>query len=403
MVSWLQVGCRLRVGSVFQLRAVSCQLRVFSLPVACLLIVLLCGLRCDAQSQWPLWEAYTQKFVDQHGRVIDHSRGEMTTSEGQAYAMFFALVAGDRTRFDKLVEWTNDNLAQGDLAARLPGWSWGKAQDGSWRVLDPHSAADADLWMAYALCEAGRLWKSSRYENMGKSMAARVAEREAVKVPGVGVVLIPGPEGFHPDAKTWFVNPSYAPPALLAYFAKRDPAGPWKDGLASLPAVLHTQGGFAMDWMTAGPGGVQASLPPPGIAAVVPMGSYDAIRVYLWLGIADPKTDGVKQSMVEMKGMAMYLKGHTFPPESVTSAGKALGGNAPVGFSAAVIPFLRTQGMKKEEQVQENRLMSLRNGKSGLYGREAAYYDQNLALFATGWVEERFRFDMDGRLRLKWN
>jgi len=402
MVSCLQVGGRLRFGLGFQLRAMSCQLRVFRLPVAGLLIVLLCGLRCDAQGIWPLWEAYTQKFVDTHGRVIDHGRGEMTTSEGQAYAMFFALVAGDRTRFDKLVEWTTDNLAQGDLTARLPAWSWGKAQDGTWRVLDRHSAADADLWMAYALCEAGRLWKSPRYEKMGTSLAARVTEQEVVKVPGVGAVLLPGPEGFHPDAKSWFVNPSYAPPELLAYFAKRDPAGPWKDVLASLPAVLHTNGGFAMDWMTAGPGGLRASLP-PGISAVVPMGSYDAIRVYLWLGMADPKTDGVRQSMAAMKGMAEYLKGHTFPPEFVTSAGKDFGGNAPVGFSAAVIPFLRAEGMRKEEQAQQNRLVALRNDKSGLYGKEAAYYDQNLALFATGWVEERFRFEADGRLRLKWN
>lgn len=356
---------------------------------------------CGAQAPWPFWDAYTQRFVDQQGRVIDHGRGDLTTSEGEAYAMFFALVAGDRARFDKLLGWTTDNLAQGDLTARLPAWSWGKAPDGSWRVLDSNPAADADLWMAYALCEAGRLWKVPRYEKMGELMAARVAEREIVRFPGVGAVLIPGTEGFHPDARSWLVNPSYMPPELLEYFARRSPAGPWKDVLASLPVILRTKGGFAMDWMRTEAGGVQPAPGASGGVAGVPVGSYEAIRVYLWLGMANPRTDGVKLSLAELGGMAAYLKSHTTPPSAVDPAGNVLVKDAPVGFSAAVIPFLRAQGMKKEEQTQQDRLVALRDPKTGLYGKDGAYYDQNLALFATGWTEERFRFEADGRLLLK--
>ena len=47
--------------------------------------------------------------------------------------MFFALVANDRARFDKLLSWTEANLAGGDLTQRLPAWSWGK---GSGRKLE---------------------------------------------------------------------------------------------------------------------------------------------------------------------------------------------------------------------------------------------------------------------------
>ena len=85
--------------------------------------------------------------------------------------MFFALVANDRARFDKLLGWTQDNLAGGDLTQRLPAWSWGKSPDGSWKILDPNPASDADLWMAYALLEAGRLWHEPRYEKLGTAMA----------------------------------------------------------------------------------------------------------------------------------------------------------------------------------------------------------------------------------------
>ena len=75
--------------------------------------------------------------------------------------------------------------------------------------------------------------------------------------------------------------------------------------------------------------------------------------------------------------------------------------DAPVGFSAAVIPYLHTLGMTAQEKVQADRLAALRNG-NGLYGRNSDYYDQNLVLFATGWLEQRFRFDRDGKLVVRW-
>ena len=39
---------------------------------------------------------------------------------------------------------------------------------------------------------------------------------------------------------------------------------------------------------------------------------------------------------------------------------------------------------------------------SGLYGKDPAYYDQNLVLFATGFLDERFRFGLRGELKVEW-
>ena len=375
-----------------------------------MLFVLLSDTACRATPPWPLWESYATKFVDGQGRVIDHSAQDRTTTEGEAYAMFFALVANDRTRFDKLVEWTEANLAQGDLTLHLPAWSWGKADDGSWRVLDSHPAADADLWMAYALEEAGRMWDVDRYSKLGALMAARVAHQEVVLVPGVGTTMIPGAEGFHPDPTTWYVNPSYLPPSLLEYFAKSNPHSPWREVLASLPEVVATPSGYAMDWMKAGADGVHPCAPPaaeqeaethskPTATAI---GSYDAIRVYLWLGLADPKTPSVRRAIEGVSGMAGYMNAHMTPPAQVDATGKILSEDAPPGFSAAMIPYLHAMGLKQQEDVQAARLAATRDVKSGLYGREGNYYDQNLALFATGWSEQRFRFEADGKLHVKW-
>jgi endoglucanase len=58
--------------------------------------------------------------------------------------------------------------------------------------------------------------------------------------------------------------------------------------------------------------------------------------------------------------------------------------------------------MKVEEKIQTDRMATMKSASSGLYGPDALYYDQNLALFASGWIEERLRFDRLGRLKVKW-
>ncbi len=373
------------------------------------LFLLACSLLssgCKAEP-WPLWESYSAKFLDGQGRVINHSANDVSTTEGQAYAMFFALVTDDRIRFTKLLDWTETNMAGGDLTLRLPAWNWGKAQDGSWRVLDANSAGDADLWMAYTLCEAGRLWKVERYRKLGEVLASRVARQELTLVPGLGTTLLPGPDGFHPQPSTWYLNPSYLPPMLLAYFAGKQPQTPWKQALASLPGMLGAGGGgYVMDWLKADKGTLKPS-PTPAAAQesqgdAAPLGSYDAIRVYLWMGMANSRTPAVKESLASMRGMAAYLNTHGTPPLRVDPDGKVLDADAPAGFSAAVIPYLHALHLPSLEKAQNDRLQATRDTGSGLYGRGGEYYDQNLALFATGWAEQRFRFQSDGQLRVKW-
>jgi endoglucanase len=363
---------------------------------------------CRAEQQWPLWQHYRDHFLDGSGRIIDHTDGDKTTSEGQAYGMFFALVVNDRRSFDRMVRWTEDNLAGGDLTARLPAWKWGKAEDGSWKQLDPNSAADADLWLVYDFLEAGRLWNDDRLTKLGTVLANRMAQSDVALIPGVGAVLVPGPTGFHTSSDKWVLNPSYVPPQLVARLRQQIPDGPWASVLEDLPVVL-SQGapsGFAMDWVVGDAGGVHPSPAPDVLAQGKPgmpaYGSYDAIRVYLWLGIADRNTQGVTESLQAMPGMARYLEVSPTPPARVDSQGSVVDPNSPVGFSAAVYPYLLAMGEPKKAKAQMDRVDASLDPATGLYGHNPAYYDQNLVLFAQGWKEGRFRFDRNGRLTLKW-
>lgn len=377
--------------------------------IVCLLVMMTMGVEgCVAQQPWPLWQAYSQRFLDDQGRVIDHSANERTTSEGEAYAMFFALVDNDHARFDKLLKWTEVNLAQGDLTAHLPAWEWGKNASGEWKPLDANSASDADLWMAYDLIEAGRLWHDTRYDGLGRMMAAQIAKNEVVQVPHVGTMMLPGPMGFHPAADRFILNPSYLPLPLLTTFAKELPAGPWGAVATSLQTLVKSEGGsgFAMDWVEAGPDGVRAvaasAEQTAGQKGSQAVGSYDAIRVYLWLGIADPATPGEHEMLQSLPAMAKYLNTPGAPPLEVDAKGSVVRENGPVGFSAAVEPYLLAEGAKAAAQVQSDRLRALRDPSSGLFGAPPAYYDQNLVLFSQGWLEHRYRFRSDGRLVVPW-
>ena len=339
---------------------------------------------CDP---WPLWSRYLERFVSGDGRIIDRTAADRTTSEGQAYALFFSLVANDRAQFERLLTWTVQNLARGDLGRSLPAWHWGKRRDGSWGVIDSNPASDADLWIAYALLEAGRLWREPRYQDLGRNVLRNVAAREVVSAPPLGPILLPGPVGFAFDGG-YRVNPSYAPPPLLQRFSAE--GAPWpavKDSSMRMLQVFARRGA-APDWAFVKRGGPLAPDPRHGRTA-----SYDAIRVPLWVGIAparDPGLDAVASGLLAAFDRTGKL------PEKIDALTLQGRGEAPPGFYGALLPI----APEKIRPTLEARLAAALHG--GLYGEPPAYFDQNLILFAQGFLEGRYRFAPDGSLAPAW-
>jgi endo-1,4-beta-D-glucanase Y len=43
---------------------------------------------------------------------------------------------------------------------------------------------DSDLWIAWALLEAGRLWQTPQYTEVGKALLARIADEEVAVCRG---------------------------------------------------------------------------------------------------------------------------------------------------------------------------------------------------------------------------
>jgi endoglucanase len=366
---------------------------------------MLCATGGCKQGPWTLWDAYSARFIDAQGRVIDPQGGGRTTSEGEAYALFFALADNDRACFDRVLNWTQANLAGGDLGTHLPAWLWGKNKDGVWKTIDPNPASDADLWLAYSLIEAGRLWKQPDYINLGRKVLAQIARSEVADLPGLGPMLLPGPVGFVHE-KTWTLNPSYMPLFVLERLAVVDPSGPWQHIALGIPRLLRQSArhGFVMDWVDYVPGdGFYPALQHPGKDAGAPVGSYDAIRVYLWVGMLDGQGRERTDLLDAIPAMSAYLANHDAPPEKVSDQGIPLAQDGPIGFSAAVLPYLRAlANMEQASARQTIRLSKQRDAATGLYGKDLTYYDQNLALFATGYLDGRFRFGPGGELKVEW-
>jgi len=237
----------------------------------------------NAEAAWPEWDRFSDRFIQADGRVIDLTFDGKSTSEGQAYALFFALVANERAQFDTLLEWTSSNLADSELGEQLPGWLWGRHDDGHWAIKDRNAAADADLWLAYTLLEAGRLWQTPRYDALGRRLLALVRDREVAHAGAAGLVLLPGPVGFTLANDRFRLNPSYLPGFMFEYFAAVDPKGPWtqiwQNYLHVAPDIYAA--GVAPDLYVVSSRGVVTQD-----TERTPAGSYDAIRVYLWAGMS---------------------------------------------------------------------------------------------------------------------
>lgn len=371
-------------------------IRLHSLLAALLTGLLVClSTAAEAASPgtepWSGWQRFKELYVSRDGRVIDASVPQLiTTSEGQSYGLFLALVANDREAFSTLLRWTQNNLARGNLRATLPAWQWGRAADGSWRVLDANPASDADLWIAYSLVQAGRLWCDAELSTLGSELAARILREEVVLIPGLGATLLPGPKGFV-EQQTWRLNASYLPIQVLRALAPSDVQ--WREVLRTSERVIIASAprGYAADWIQyrRNEGFITDRLT-RGI------GSYNAIRVYLWAGTL-PAADPLHTKLARLLApMVESTAQRREPVESVDSNTLVKNGSGAAGFSAALLPMLANAKQSAAFAAHRERVAneSLRDA--------SAYYSDVLSLFGLGWVEHRYEFTTNGNLGVAW-
>lgn len=358
-----------------------------------------------AACPWPLYQQFLSRFMQADGRVLDPSTRERhSTSEGQSYAMVFALIANDRATFDRVWQWSIANLGAGSLQDKLPAWQWGHRLDGSWGVIDANSASDADLWFAFTLLEAARVWRQPRYAEQARALLKSVTRQEVASLPGFGAMLLPGPqdfaEGDEGGPRQWRLNASYLPVPLLRRLASGDPSGPWGTLATQAGRLVKAvaQQGIVPDWSAyrTDQGGTGFRIDP----VKGDVSSYDAIRVYLWAGMT-PRGDAAGRVLMNVLApQAQRMAGRVAPPERMHADSGALEGEGPAGFSAALLPFLRATGSPAAPAQRARAEAMLDEAAAGKPA--ATYYDTVLGLFGLGFDEGRYRFAPSGQLELKW-
>ena len=252
------------------------------------------------------WRIFRETFLAPEGRLLDTGNGRISHSEGQGWGMLCAVRADDRPGFESLHGWTMRVLKRPHDEL----FAWRFNPNAAQPVGDANNATDGDLFIAWALLEAGAKWGQDGFTMQGTAMARDILRR-LVRPVGGHMVLLPGLRGFERSQHT-VLNPSYyAFPAIRA-LAAAVPDPMWlrmaADGIALLRRGRFGRWRLPPDWLMVGRLDGRVS-PARGWPARF---SYDAVRVPLymaWVGLADePGVSGPA---------AFWADHHRMPPGAI--------------------------------------------------------------------------------------
>jgi len=171
---------------------------------------------------------FLDAYLTDDGRVIRQDQGGDIVSEGQAYGMLIAELAGREDLVPVIWSWTRDHLRRPDGLL-----SFHAEADGSVVGADP--ASDADVLAAYALLRYDGPNGSALHRD-GQALAQSVLEHEVVSDAQGRPVLVAGPWA----AATSIVNPSYLMPGVFAALAFLTSDDTWSALAESSTALLQS-------------------------------------------------------------------------------------------------------------------------------------------------------------------
>jgi endoglucanase len=199
---------------------------------------------------------------------------------------------------------------------------------------------------------------------------------------------------------------------VLRALAAQSPNGPWAKVAANAFTLIKTTAplGYSPDWAAYQEGSHDGQF------IVDPqkrdIGSYDAIRVYLWAGLTASTDPLAKPWLAALHGMRDKIASTGVPPEKVATTTGATTGEGPIGFWAALLPYFTALGDARAAGLAQTHLAAFgvaapRTNLAGqpnqtLQPNQPFYYDEVLMLFGTGAADGRYRFDDNGKLVPRW-
>jgi endoglucanase len=342
------------------------------------------------------WTVYVQKFINDDGRVVDDREADLTTSEGQSYAMLRAVWVDDKQTFDKVWTWTKQNLQKRD--DKLFGWRWGKKEDGGYGFLSnggENSASDADSDIALALILASRRWKKGEY-----------LEEAKLILPDIWKILVREDRGKnYLTAGNWadspeglVLNPSYFAPYAWRIFAETDKDRDWNSLINPAYELLGKLGSDPLDKSRA------VGLPPDWVLINRDSGTYsaplqtqlttnysfDALRVPWRIGLDYAWNEEPQAKLYldqNFKFLADEFEAKGFLGGWYSHDGQVLGGKENPAMYAAAMGYFKTIKPDLAQKIYEEKLLRLYANDQNSFRDDIPYYEQNWLWFGAALYE----------------
>lgn len=336
------------------------------------------------------WDDYKRRFIDEKGRTIDYSHGEITTSEGQSYSMLRALFVDDKETFDKTWRWTKIYLRR--KQDQLFGWRWGLRRDGMMGFLEDggeNSAADADSDIALALILASRRWSNKGYREEAVAILNDMWELEVIEAGGKKYLAA----GNWAKQDGWAtINPSYFSPYAWRIFAQVDQEHDWMSLIEPAYELLHRTSEDRLDKTKAAglpPNWVEISLVGGNIRPSSQNGqnsdySYDAIRVPFRIAL-DYKWNKSKEAKEYLENNFEQLE-RDFGEKGILASSylhdgsRAENGENPSMYATALGYFL-VKDKGAAEKIFEDKVVRMYSPDTNGFRVDAPYYEQNWLWF----------------------
>lgn len=339
-----------------------------------------------------LWNDYKTSYIDsQSFRVIDHQRNNVTTSEGESYAMLRAVWMDDKESFDKSWQWTKKYLQKPD---GLFSWLYGKRSNGTYGVLienqGENSASDADTDIALSLLFAGARWQDQSYVEAAQNIIDSIWQREVIIINGRPYMSSDDLE--RNSRSSIVVNPSYLEPYAYRIFAQVDNQHAWNDLVDSSYEVLEKSISEPLDKEKS------AYIPPNWIlvdrssgkisattnAAYSSDYSYDALRVP-WRLALDYEWNKEERALNLLKQMSFL--DDEWNSNSVIHSDYAHDGlvvdmaESPAVYGGSLMA-IRAVNPSHGMALYRKKLVTLFNPDSGNWLSPLGYYDDNWVWFS---------------------
>jgi endoglucanase len=258
-----------------------------------------------------LWENYKKEYIDPNSfRVIDKQKDGITTSEGQSYGMLMSMWMDDKTTFEKVWQWTQNNLQKPNTNSF--SWLWGKNPKGEYKVLAEQGgdnvATDGDIDIAFSLIKASKKWNNPQYLTSAKLIMKDIWTNEVIITKNGKYLLAANDLEKKYNKSEVLVNPSYFNTAAFHEFAKISLEDNWDRLSVDSYEFLEKSSESILD------SNKSAFLPPDWIlvsidnGAVKPTGNKDFSSRYSYDSARVPWRIGLDYQLNKTKEASVYLE-----------------------------------------------------------------------------------------------